>query len=157
MELHTLGVNGGYTQADVTQVARVLTGWTVDARSAVAASNSTKIATSQAPRKSLAKRSRNMASRKAARCCTCSPRVIPRRPEFISRKLAIRFVGDDPPQALVDRMAKTYLSSGGDISAVLKTLFKSPEFWSTDSYRAKVKTPLEYRCLRRARQQCSHR
>src|SRR6202034_2450682 len=54
------------------------------------------------------------------------------------------FVSDDPPQALVDRMAKTYLSSGGDISAVLKTLYHSPEFWSTTVYRAKVKTPIEY-------------
>ena len=56
----------------------------------------------------------------------------PATAQFISRKLAIRFVSDDPPQALVDRLAKAYLSSGGDISAVLKTLFRSPEFWSTE-------------------------
>ena len=68
----------------------------------------------------------------------------PATAKFISRKLAIRFVGDDPPQSLVDRMAKTYLSSDGDISAVLSTLFHSPEFWAADSYRAKVKTPLEF-------------
>jgi hypothetical protein len=68
----------------------------------------------------------------------------PATAKFISRKLAIRFVGDDPPQTLVDRMAKTFLSSGGDISEVLKTLFHSPEFWAPDAYRAKVKTPLEY-------------
>jgi uncharacterized protein (DUF1800 family) len=68
----------------------------------------------------------------------------PATAQFLSRKLAIRFVGDDPPQPLVDRMAKSYMSSGGDISAVLKTLFKSREFWSQSDYRAKVKTPLEF-------------
>ena len=68
----------------------------------------------------------------------------PATAHFICRKLAVRFVSDDPPQPLVDRMAKSYLSSGGDIAAVLKTLFHSPEFWSTATYRAKVKTPLEF-------------
>ena len=68
----------------------------------------------------------------------------PATAQFISRKLAIRFVSDDPPQALVDRMAKTFLSSGGDIPAVLRTLFHSPEFWAANDYRAKVKTPLEF-------------
>ena len=54
----------------------------------------------------------------------------PATAEFISRELAIRFVSDDPPQALVDRMAKSYLASGGDIPTVLNTLFRSPEFWA---------------------------
>ena len=71
----------------------------------------------------------------------------PATAQFISRKLAIRFVADEPPQSLVDRMAKTYLSSDGDMTAVLKTLFHSPEFWSTSTYRAKVKTPLEFVAL----------
>jgi uncharacterized protein (DUF1800 family) len=68
----------------------------------------------------------------------------PATAQFLSRKLAIRFVSDDPPQALVDRMAKAYLSSDGDIAVVLSTLFHSPEFWAQSDYRAKVKTPLEY-------------
>jgi uncharacterized protein (DUF1800 family) len=68
----------------------------------------------------------------------------PATAQFLSRKLAIRFVSDDPPQALVDRMAKSYLASGGDIPTVLKTLFHSPEFWAASDYRAKVKTPLEF-------------
>jgi uncharacterized protein (DUF1800 family) len=68
----------------------------------------------------------------------------PATAQFISRKLAMRFVSDDPPQSLVDRMAKSYMSSGGDIAVVLKTLFHSPEFWSTGAYRAMVKTPLEF-------------
>jgi hypothetical protein len=68
----------------------------------------------------------------------------PATAKFISRKLAVRFVSDDPPQSLVDRMAKSYLSSRGDIAAVLKTMFHSKEFWSPQVYRAKVKMPLEY-------------
>ena len=56
----------------------------------------------------------------------------------------MRFVSDNPPQALVDRMADTFLRSDGDIKEVLRTLFKSPEFWAPESYRAKVKTPLEF-------------
>jgi hypothetical protein len=68
----------------------------------------------------------------------------PQTAQFIARKLAIRFVSDAPPQALVDRMAQTYMTSGGDISAVLKTLYHSQEFWAKTTYRAKVKTPLEF-------------
>jgi len=68
----------------------------------------------------------------------------PATAKFISRKLAIRFVGDEPPQALVDRMAASYMSSGGSVTAVLQTLFHSPEFWSDKAYRGKVKTPIEY-------------
>jgi uncharacterized protein (DUF1800 family) len=68
----------------------------------------------------------------------------PSTARFISRKLAMRFVSDSPPQALVDRMAQTFLKKDGDIREVLKTMFKSPEFWSDDAYRAKVKTPLEF-------------
>jgi hypothetical protein len=68
----------------------------------------------------------------------------PSTAKFICTKLAVRFVSDDPPPVLVNRMAKSFLSSHGDIKAVLKTMFNSPEFWSTTVYRAKVKTPLEF-------------
>ena len=68
----------------------------------------------------------------------------PSTARFIAHKLAVRFVSDDPPQALVDRLAKTFLSTDGDISAVLKTLFNSPEFWDVNAYRSKVKTPVEF-------------
>jgi uncharacterized protein (DUF1800 family) len=56
----------------------------------------------------------------------------------------MRFVADDPPPALIDRMSQTFLKKNGDISEVLKTMFRSPEFWAPESYRAKVKTPLEF-------------
>ena len=68
----------------------------------------------------------------------------PATAQFLSRQLAIRFVSDNPPQALVDRMAKAYLASGGDIPTVLRTLFHSPEFWAAGDSLAKVKTPLEF-------------
>jgi uncharacterized protein (DUF1800 family) len=68
----------------------------------------------------------------------------PATARFLSRKLAIRFASDDPPQSLVNRMAKSYLASDGNITSVLQTMFHSPEFWQRDVYRAKVKTPLEY-------------
>src|SRR5271163_2122678 len=68
----------------------------------------------------------------------------PATAKFVSTKLAVRFVSDAPPQALVDRMAKSFVASGGDIKTVLRTMFDSPEFWSPEVYRAKVKTPEEF-------------
>ena len=81
--------------------------------------------------------------KKAGRCCTFWRTIPPRRSSFRT-KLAMRFVSDNPPPALVDRMAQTFLKKDGDIREVLKTMFHSPEFWAPDSYRAKVKTPLEF-------------
>src|SRR5262249_37669260 len=69
---------------------------------------------------------------------------MPATAHFISKKLAMRFVSDEPPAALVDRMAETFLKTDGDIKEVLRTLFHSAEFWAPDAYRAKVKTPLEF-------------
>ena len=68
----------------------------------------------------------------------------PSTAKFVSSKLAIRFVSDNPPQALVDRMAETFRKKDGDIREVLKTMLHSPEFWSADEYRSKVKTPFEF-------------
>src|SRR5947209_13334440 len=68
----------------------------------------------------------------------------PSTARFICTKLAMRFVSDNPAPSLVDRMSHTFLKKDGDIKEVLRTLFKSPEFWSPEAYRAKVKTPLEF-------------
>ncbi len=143
MELHTLGVNGGYTQADVIQAARVLTGWTVDQPQRGGEFIFNPNRHEPGSKKVLGKKIKENGEKEGEELL----HLLVTRPataQFLSRKLAIRFVSDDPPQSLVDRMAKTYLSSHGDISAVLRTLFHSPEFWSASDYRAKVKTPLEF-------------
>jgi uncharacterized protein (DUF1800 family) len=143
MELHTLGVNGGYTQADVIQVARVLTGWTVDRPQMGGGFQFNPNRHEPGTKKVMGtkiKEKGEMEGRELLHMLATRPATA----QFISRKLAIRFVSDDPPQALVDRMAKSYLASGGDIPTVLKTLFHSPEFWAASDYRAKVKTPLEF-------------
>ncbi|MGO9340772.1 MAG: DUF1800 domain-containing protein [Terracidiphilus sp.] len=143
MELHTLGVNGGYTQADVTQVARVLTGWTVDKPQRGGSFKFDENRHEPGTKKVLGKKIKEHGEQEGRQLL----HMLATRPataKFISRKLAIRFVGDEPPQSLVDRMAKTYLKTHGDISEVLKTLFHSPELWSPEAYRAKIKTPLEY-------------
>jgi uncharacterized protein (DUF1800 family) len=143
MELHTLGVNGGYTQADVTQVARVLTGWTVDQPQRGGEFIFNPNRHEPGSKKVLGKKIKENGQKEGEELL----HMLASRPataQFLSRGLAIRFVSDDPPQALVDRMARSYLSSHGDISAVLLTLFRSPEFWSAGDYRAKVKTPIEF-------------
>jgi uncharacterized protein (DUF1800 family) len=143
MELHTVGVNGGYTQADVTQVARILTGWTVDRPQRGGEFQfdprrhepGAKTVMGKKFKEHGEQEGRDLLHMLASRPTTA---------QFISRKLAIRFVSDDPPQALIDRMARTFLSSDGDIKAVLTSLFHSPEFWEAGAYRAKVKTPIEF-------------
>jgi uncharacterized protein (DUF1800 family) len=143
MELHTLGVNGGYTQADVTQVARVFTGWTIDRPQLGGGFNFDESRHEPGAKRVLGAKIKENGEREGREVL----HLLATRPataRFISRKLAIRFVGDEPPRSLVDRMAKSYLSSGGDIAAVLTTLFHSPEFWDSGAYRAKVKTPLEF-------------
>jgi uncharacterized protein (DUF1800 family) len=143
MELHTVGVNGGYTQADVTQVARILTGWTVERPQRGGGFQfepnrhepGSKMVMGTKFKDRGEQEGRELLHMLATRPATA---------QFISRKLAVRFVSDDPPQALVDRMAKTFLSSDGDVSAVLSTLFHSPEFWDANVYRTKVKTPVEF-------------
>ena len=166
MELHTLGVDGGYTQADVTEAARVLTGWTVYPMNN---SNAMKDRMDNASNNQLQKRGivhegdflfasgrhddgektvlgkhfvsgggyeegaqllAMLAQHKSAA-------------NFISRKLAVRFVNDNPPQSLVDKMAKTFLDERGDIKKVLITMVNAPEFWSRQSLREKTKSPFE--------------
>jgi uncharacterized protein (DUF1800 family) len=143
MELHTLGVNGGYTQADVTQVARVLTGWGVDRPQRGGGFKFDESRHEPGAKKVLGKKIKENGEKEGEELMHMLASN-PATARFLSRKLAIRFVGDDPPQALIDSMAKSYMTSGGDISAVLKTLFHSPEFWDSTAYRAKVKTPLEF-------------
>jgi len=143
MELHTVGVNGGYTQADVIQAARVLTGWGVDQPELGGGFIFNPNRHEPGTKKVMGVKIKQNGEQEGEELL----HLLATRPataHFLSRELAIRFVSDNPPQPLVDRMAKTYMATGGDISAVLKTLFHSPEFWASGDYHAKVKTPLEY-------------
>ncbi|HLX84135.1 MAG TPA: DUF1800 domain-containing protein [Terriglobales bacterium] len=143
MELHTLSVNGGYTQKDVTEVAKVFTGWTLDQPKKGGDFRFEPRMHEPGDKVVLGHRIKQNGEKEGMEVL----RLLARNPQtahFISQKLAMRFVADDPPLALVDRMTKTYLKKNGDIREVLRTMFQSPEFWSQDTYRAKVKTPLEF-------------
>jgi uncharacterized protein (DUF1800 family) len=143
MELHTLGVNGGYTQDDVIAVARCFTGWTIRKPATnpefvfAAFMHDTgektvlghKIAAGGGENDGL--------------------QVIdilahhPSTARFISKQLAQRFIADDPPQALIDRMAQTFTKTDGDLRAVMGAMFTSPEFFSAEAWQAKIKSPFE--------------
>jgi uncharacterized protein (DUF1800 family) len=143
MELHTLGVNGGYTQKDVTEVARVFTGWTLKQPKQGGGFTFEERMHEPGNKVVLGHRVKSNGEKEGREVLHLLARH-PSAAKFICAKLATRFVSDNPPPALVDRMAQTFLKKKGDISEVLKTLFRSPEFWASDAYRAKVKTPLEF-------------
>ena len=144
MELHTLGVNGGYSQRDVTEVAKVFTGWTIE----------------QPPKggpRFVFDPSRHEPGMKRVLGVNIKEdgfkeglevlhmlATSPATAHFICRKLAVRFVSDDPPQSLVDRLSTVFLASNGNIGEVMRFLVQSPEFWSVTSYRAKIKTPEDF-------------
>jgi uncharacterized protein (DUF1800 family) len=143
LELHTLSVNGGYSQRDVTEAAKVFTGWTIDRPNDGGGFKYDPRMHEPGPKFILGHRIKPKGEDEGMellhRLATS-----PQTAHFISLKLAQRFVSDDPPEDLVDRMAKTFLKKKGDIREVLSTLLHSPEFWTEGTYRAKVKTPLEF-------------
>ncbi len=142
MELHTLGVDGGYTQQDVIEVAKCFTGWTI-----------------RQPQQAgdfFFNEQLHVGGSKHVLGQTIHAggmndgfeviRLLARDPHtarHISQQIAQHFVSDTPPASLVDRMAQTFTSSDGDIKSVLHTMIYSPEFWSRAAYRAKIKTPFE--------------
>jgi uncharacterized protein (DUF1800 family) len=143
LELHTLGVNGGYTEKDVTEVARVLTGWTLK-QPKQGGGFSFEDRMHEPGEKSVLGHRIKSGGEKEGRAVLHILARHPSTARFISTKLAMRFVSDNPPASLVDRMAQTFRKKNGDIREVLTTMFHSPEFWAPESYRAKVKTPLEF-------------
>jgi uncharacterized protein (DUF1800 family) len=143
MELHTLGVDGGYTQKDVTELARVLTGWTIDKPQLGGGFKFNERAHEPGNKCVLGHKISEHGEKEGEEMLDVLAHH-PSTAKFISRKLAMRFVSDNPPQALVDSMAKTFLEKDGDIRDVLRTMFHSPEFWAADAYRAKMKTPFEF-------------
>jgi len=144
MELHTLGVDGGYTQRDVTEVARAFTGWTIDRpqingrfvfRPLMHDGGEKVVVGHRIP---------------AGGGQGDGERVIeiltrhPSTARFVATKLVRRFVSDTPPLALIARVAATYTGTGGDIPAMLRVIFESREFYGEDAYRAKIKKPFEF-------------
>ena len=144
MELHTLGVDGGYTQKDVQELARVLTGWTIDTprmggqfmfRPQMHDFGEKTILGQDFP----AKHGEDEGER-ALDILANHPSTA----HHIAFQLAQRFVSDEPPSALVDRAADVFLKTHGDLREVTRTIITSPEFFAADAYRAKVKTPFEF-------------
>ncbi|KAI9437355.1 hypothetical protein F5148DRAFT_1294288 [Russula earlei] len=173
MELHTLGVDGGYTQQDVTQAARVLTGWTVYPISEVAYGSNMKglvekVGVNNLAAKGYVRDSDFLftpnrhdhgektvlghvfpANKDAASGYQEGVDLLemlahhPSTAQFICRKLAVRFVSDNPPQSLIDKMANTFLKSEGDIRQVLTTMVTAPEFWNKQAVSSKTKSPFQ--------------
>ncbi|HEY7213207.1 MAG TPA: DUF1800 domain-containing protein [Thermoanaerobaculia bacterium] len=165
MELHTLGVDGGYTQQDVVEVARAFTGWSLlppGRRREMAERRLARVERAgglgfhtegdflfradehDAGAKTILgvrfPAGRGIEDGEAVLDLLASQKATARH---LASKLAVRFVSDQPPQALVDRLAGVYLETGGDVRRLLVTLAESPEFWSRDSVGAKVKSPFE--------------
>ena len=142
MELHTIGVDAGYTQQDVTQMAEILTGWTIREPRRDPEFFFNERWHAQGP-KIVMGRKFNYGGEKDGEEALKMLAGDMHTAKFISTELARHFVSDNPPPSLVDRMAKNYEDSGGDIRSVLRTMIYSPEFWSQQAYRAKIKSPFE--------------
>ncbi len=143
MELHTLGVNGGYTQHDVTEVAKVFTGWTLDKPNDGGDYTFNYNRHEPGSKTVLGTTIHEDGEREGLQVLHMLA-TSPATARFISTEIAQRFVSDTPPPAMVDRMAKAFLSSGGDIRQVLRAMVHSPEFFTATTVNAKLKTPLEY-------------
>ena len=142
MELHTLGVDGGYKQEDVIAVARAFTGWTIESPRENPAFYCDERIHDPDPKRVLGKNIKAGGIKDGEQVLDLLAKD-KHTAQHISLQLAERFVSDDPPPALVARMAKTFEKSKGDIRAVMTAMIYSPEFWSRAAFRAKVKTPFE--------------
>ena len=157
MELHTVGVDGGYTQSDVTALSAILTGWTVDRPNQGGPFTFDYKKHEPGPKQWFGHTIGAITQAELSAIPANIPTGMnegvealtllagdPHTAHFISYKLAQRFVADDPPPTLVDRMSATYLATDGDIKAILRTLVQSAEFNSRKYFRNKVKTPMEF-------------
>jgi uncharacterized protein (DUF1800 family) len=143
LELHTLGVDGGYTQEDVVEVARCFTGWTMLPLQLGPEFLYINDMHDKGTKVVLDHTIRNAGQRDGEQVLDILARH-PSTARFISTKLARWFVSDDPPESLVEKMAGTFRETDGDIRAVLRTLLASEEFWAPEAVGAKVKTPFEF-------------
>jgi uncharacterized protein (DUF1800 family) len=140
LELHTLGVQGGYTQTDVTEFARVLTGWRVGLQD-TAYTQPFEVNWHEPGRKTVLGKT-YAEGPDALRQVLHDLAQHPSTAHFIATKLARHFVADTPPPALVERLAMAYQRSNGQLAEVYRTLIRSPEAW--DAQAAKLKTPEEF-------------
>jgi uncharacterized protein (DUF1800 family) len=143
MELHTLGVDGGYTQEDVIEVARAFTGWGIDRPREQGTFRFVPVAHDNGAKRVLG---HVLPAYGGEQDGVNVIDILSRHPstaKFVATKLARRFVSDEPPPVLVERAAKTFRDTDGDIRRVVATIITSPEFFSAEAYRAKIKTPLE--------------
>jgi uncharacterized protein (DUF1800 family) len=146
MELHTLGVDGGYTQRDVTELARMLTGWTYEQRALIGQDQTFRFDAQrhdQGPKTWLG-RAVAPAGQQEGEMALDVLAMHPATARHLSYKLAQYFVRDQPPPALVERLAASWQANGGDIRGVLRVLFASEEFMAADAVGAKFKTPYQY-------------
>jgi uncharacterized protein (DUF1800 family) len=143
MELHTLGVDGGYSQKDVQEVARVFTGWTIDQPRAGGNFVFRPQMHDQDDKLVLGTKVKPDGEKEGEKVLDLLASH-PATARHIAFKLAQRFVADEPPTALVDRAAKRFLETKGDLREVTRTIITSKEFFAEEAYRAKVKTPLEF-------------
>jgi uncharacterized protein (DUF1800 family) len=143
LELHTLGVDGGYTQQDIVNVARAFTGWTLE-QPRRGGGFVFRPAMHDAGEKTVL--GQRLAAGRGMEDGEQVLDIVARHPStarFIATKLARRFVSDDPPESVVERAAETFRRSEGDIRKVVRTIVTSQEFFSAEAYRAKVKSPFE--------------
>jgi uncharacterized protein (DUF1800 family) len=143
MELHTLGVDGGYTQKDVQEVARAFTGWTIDGPRQGGAFRFEPRMHDDGEKVVLGHRIRAGGKQDGEQVLDLLA-AHPSTARFIATKLARRFVADDPPASLVERAAARFRETRGDIREVVRTIVTSPEFFAPAARRAKVKTPFEF-------------
>ena len=144
MELHTLGVDGGYTQKDVTEVARAFTGWTITAPQQGAEFRFEPRFHDEGEKVVLGHHIKAGGGMEDGEQVLDILASHPSTAHFISLELARRFVSDTPPAPLVDRAAARFRDTGGDLREVMRTILTSPEFLGEDAQRAKVKTPFEF-------------
>ena len=143
MELHTLGVDGGYTQKDVQEVARAFTGWTIDRPRGGGGFIFRDAMHDRGEKVVLGHRINGGGVRDGEEVIDILVHH-PSTAKFIATKLVRRFVSDEPPDTLVDRVAAVYNKTDGDIREMLRTIFTSPEFLAPDAVGAKIKKPTEF-------------
>jgi uncharacterized protein (DUF1800 family) len=144
MELHTLGVDGGYTQQDVINVARAFTGWTIDQPRQGGGFRFEPRLHDDKEKIVLGHKIKAGGGQSDGEHVLDILAKHPSTAKFIATKLARRFVSDDPPGALVERAAARFRETDGDIREVVRLILTSPEFFAPNAYRAKVKTPFEF-------------